>query len=261
MQSTAYLDPAEGIEGLIDGSIHLIDSRVATATLHFGAPAYYGTGDGGLVAPVLNDTATLTLSAVLVTGNVVAGSIANGASSGNTFSVPFTTDSPTTITALGAALALISGVQVVSVNTSTRVIVIRTPDSDVTSAVTIAVTGGASQATVSQTNSSSQRLVGVVVRSALPYTSRNGTLANPAPDGGFAYYNAGDSVNIMRMGTIWVPVGVAVNADEPVYRTSADAWTNVASGNTLTPYYFRSTTTGAGLAKMEVTLPVGVTTV
>lgn len=260
MQTTAYLDPAEAIEGLIDGSIHMIDSRVATATLKAGAPCYYAVGGDHVVAPLLQDTVILTFSAVLITGNVVTGSVANGASFGNTFSVPFTTDSPTTITALAAALATIDGVKVVAVDTSARTIKIRTPDSDISTAVTIAVTGGASQATVSQTLSTSQRLAGVVVRSANIYTSRNGTLADPAPDGGFAYYNAGDAVNVMTQGRLWVPVLVAVNANEPAYLTSAGVWTNVASGNTLTPYYFRSSTTGAGLAKLEVVSPVGATT-
>lgn len=256
MQTTAYLDPGQALEGLLYGSLHKIDSKVATATLHFGAPAYYAVGGDDLVAPLLQDTDILTFSAVLVTGNVVAGTI-NGAA----FSVPFTTDSPTTLTALSVALDAIDQVDLIALDTTARTIKIRTADSDISTSVVIAVTGGASQATVSQTLSTSQRLAGVVVRSALPYTSRNGTLADPAPDGGFAYYNAGDAVNIITDGGLWVPVGVAVRANEPAYLTSAGAWTDIASGNTLTPYYFRSTTTGAGLAKLEVVSGVGALTV
>lgn len=56
----------------------------------------------------------------------------------------------------------------------------------------------------------------------------------------------------LEKGEIWVQVGVAVTAGQPVYFTAATgAITNVSSGNVAIPNAkFTSSTSGAGLAKI-----------
>lgn len=75
-------------------------------------------------------------------------------------------------------------------------------------------------------------------------TSAAGILASADADKYVQY----DNVAILTEGEIVVSAAVAVADGEPVYVTSADAITNVSSGNTiLTGWVFDRTTAAAGL--------------
>lgn len=63
----------------------------------------------------------------------------------------------------------------------------------------------------------------------------------------------GDTVSLCEKGVIAVQAAVAVNRKEQAYVTSAGAWTNVASGNTLIPNaFFDETISAAGLVALRV---------
>lgn len=61
-----------------------------------------------------------------------------------------------------------------------------------------------------------------------------------------------DAVNICRKGLIYVPVATAVQANNPLYLTPAGVWTDVTTSNTACKGKFRSSTSGAGLALVEL---------
>ena len=65
-------------------------------------------------------------------------------------------------------------------------------------------------------------------------------------------YEAQDSVNIARTGLVWVPVSSAVQANNALYITPAGVWTDVTTSNTACKGKFRSSTSGAGLALVEL---------
>lgn len=261
MTSTAYDDPGIALEGMLANSDHTIDSVVLTAPVKFGAPAYRTTGADDAAGPATTDTLAVTFSADLVTGNVVAGTWTDPVTGEVTnVSVTYATSSAATLTALMNQLSVIDGVDIVSLNTTTRVLTLRSGGANIAAALALTVTGGASQATVSQATSTSQRLAGVLVRSQIPYTAQDGTLADPDGSGGYAYPRAEDAANLLVRGRCWVLTAEAVDSDTPAYLTPAGAWVMTTTNNTLTPYYFRSSTDAAGLAILEVAPVVGKTT-
>lgn len=79
------------------------------------------------------------------------------------------------------------------------------------------------------------------------------------PDGVFArtqkypgLYEEKDVATIVRKGLVYVPVSDAVVANSALYITPAGVWTDETSGNTACKGKFRSSTTGAGLALVEL---------
>lgn len=62
-----------------------------------------------------------------------------------------------------------------------------------------------------------------------------------------------DTLGLCDKGVIVVQASVAVNRKEPAYVTSAGAWTNVSSGNTLIPNAtFDETIGAAGLVALRI---------
>lgn len=65
-------------------------------------------------------------------------------------------------------------------------------------------------------------------------------------------YAAKEVANIRSRGQIWVQVDRAVVSGQAAYLLG-NIWTTVATGTAIkTPYIYRSSTTAAGLAKLEV---------
>jgi len=73
-----------------------------------------------------------------------------------------------------------------------------------------------------------------------------------------AFNKVNDAVNTIRQGQVWVETSAAVTADSDAYVDVAGGigkFTSSSSGNLATGGKFRSTTAGAGLAKLEINLP------
>lgn len=243
-----YGDLEQALPGLLYGLDHQVDTGLAVAAIEFGAPVYASKGEDAGAGPKVNDKATIAFVANFVAGNVVAGTVTINGGTAVNYSVTYATSHAATFAALVAALGAISGIEVVSSDATARTIVLSA--NGLLLAVTAAVTGGASQAAVTVTAASDQVLRGVAIRTMVEAASQDGTFA--APGNGTAKYNAKDAVNILTEGKCWVPVADAVQAHATAYLTSAGAWTDEASGNTETPYTFRSSTSGAGLAVLQV---------
>lgn len=222
-----------------------IDGKVATgaaqAAIGFGKPVYASKGEENKVGPLVNDRVTLGFSADFSASNVIAGNVTVAGGTAVPYSVTFATSHAATFTALVNALDAIPGVEVVSFNATTRSIVLSA--NGVTLTATCAVTGGTA-VTVTNTVGTDMVLRGVALR-----TAKN--IVN-----GLARYETKDPVNLLTEGQIWVEVADKVEAHAQAYLTPAGAWTDESSGNTATPYTFRSSTTGAGLARLEVVTAV-----
>jgi hypothetical protein len=76
---------------------------------------------------------------------------------------------------------------------------------------------------------------------------------------GLARYEATEAVPVLKRGTICVEVNEAVTVDAPAYLvatgTDAGKFCDTATNNIATGGVFRTATTGAGLAKLEINLP------
>lgn len=90
-------------------------------------------------------------------------------------------------------------------------------------------------------------------------TAHSTHVLNLVPDGVFAFvqkfpgkYEAQDVATIVRTGLVYVPVAAAVQANTQVYLTSAGVWTGTVGTNTVCKAKFRSSTSGAGLALIEL---------
>lgn len=65
-------------------------------------------------------------------------------------------------------------------------------------------------------------------------------------------YKQYETVNIQIEGEILVTVADAVVANKPAYLTAGGAWTDEATGNTATPYFFRTAAAANGLATLQL---------
>ena len=90
-------------------------------------------------------------------------------------------------------------------------------------------------------NGAGRHLLGVTIRTAKEYA-------------GSGQYFKGDAVGVVRVGKVWVTAGAAVLANQPAYLDATTlAWTNVATSNVATPYYFRTSASAGGLVLLDVT--------
>lgn len=62
----------------------------------------------------------------------------------------------------------------------------------------------------------------------------------------------GATASLLDMGNIFVTAAVSVTPEQPVYVTSAGLFTNVASGNTAIPAYFRETASAGAPVRMHI---------
>ena len=235
---TQYNELDKALPGLKYGLDGKVATGAAESPINFGAPVYASKGEENKVGPLVNDKASIGLDASFVTGNTIAGTVTINGGTAVNYSVAFDTNHATTFAALVAALDAISGIEVVSFDATARTIVLSA--NGLLLAVTGAVTGGASQAAVTVAAGTDMVLRGVALRTAKIIVN------------GLSRYEVTDPVNILTEGQVWVNTADAVDAHKQAYLTSAGAWSDEASGNTATPYTFRSSNTAAGLARLEV---------
>lgn len=236
----------KALPGLLVTGEDFIDSLIcATAAgIGFGAPVFVAEGEENDAYNAKADVLSFVLSAAFVTGNTIAGTV-----NGSAYSVPFATDDATTFAKLVDALDALPGTNSAG-NFATRTITITTTGSAASASGT--VSGGASQATVTVTAQALVHLLGVTIRTAKEYAQYSDTMGTV--NNGGAAYNLGDAVGAVRIGKVWVSVGPAVLAHQPAYWDATNkVWTNVASGNLQTPYYFRTSAAAGELALLDVT--------
>lgn len=225
----AYGNIESALKGQLVGMDYRCDTRIAGKDADFGGAAFVYAGDSEKVYPYLLDKILLTFSADFVASNVIAVSV-NGVAAA---SVTFATNHATTFAAVIAAIDALEGVSAVA-GTGRQIYI--TVEGE-TAVVTASVTGGSSQASSTQVASCSATIFGV-----FPRTQKLE-----------GKYLAVENANVLRDGEIWVLTADAVQANVAAYLVAATGvWTDEASGNVATGFTFRSSTSGAGLARVEV---------
>lgn len=261
-QTTYNADPDTAFAGMpVDAaSDETLDTGFAIENLDFGVAAIRSdnsaTPQGVRIAR--QNQALIVFSADLITANVINVTI-NGAAISP---VTFATSHAATMAAVGAAIvaalaALATPITATATvnGASNRTLQIDAIDASlsVTSAV---VTAGASQATTTLTNQTSdlaKDFQGIVRQTSIP----------PRRTDGLNGYGITDSVPVVRQGRIWVPISHDVAEGDAVYIdyqsghegqfTNQSTAPNVSIPNAL----FRGTyvASGLSLAPLEVNLP------
>jgi len=257
MPQLAYSqEMSEAFAGLLtDSRFHEIESMIALEAISFGF---------GVCASQANPTSSVKLpdtNNVVITddaGTYTAGDIV-ATVNGTDVTESFDTDKNTTLTALAASIAALATVSTATyVAGSHTITVVAANDVDLT--ITVDVTGITGDMTISSIVGTCTDLVrGLAVHShiannVLP-TAGSSSFTSVA-------YQANDAVSVLRKGQLWVEVADAVVADSAVYLITAGAnkgklTDSSSSPNILVPSaVFRSTTTAAGIAKVDINLPV-----
>lgn len=169
-----------------------------------------------------NNLATLTFSGVLVTSNVVNGTVAGVALSPTTFA----TDSPTTMGVIAGKIAAVTGVASAVVDGTGLIITITMLGSTAAAVTGFVVTAGAGQATVAMVNSTLDTLFGVAL---LDEGQMNGW--TPTGSTGPVAYQVGQPVANMSQGHVLVAPEDTVTSDSPVYVRFIDGGTGKPRGN------------------------------
>lgn len=164
-------------------------------------------------------------SADLITGNVVNGTV-NGVAIDP---VTYATSHLATMNALAAEIASMDGIASATVGgASNRTITVISDSGTPAVLAGFAVTGGASQATITTTNAQLGAFFGV---SMLVYNKVNVWNPNNDPDlAGQAPYYVGDPVPVLTMGRIYVVPETVVTAESPVYLRFAPNGANTTLG-------------------------------
>lgn len=184
-----YGERARAIAGQKYGLQDVTESHVAGEIIEPGAALFGRVGDERVFNAHKN-VSTLVASADLVAGNKITAKV-----NGVELVVDFDTNTDATLSALADSInsndkLSESGIGASTVAGSKAITIIG--ETDV--AVSITVTGGASQATFSVTESTDMKFVGVAVHTELAY--REGT----------GFYPKNIPVNVMTHGKIYVPV-------------------------------------------------------
>jgi hypothetical protein len=220
-----------------------IETGIAQEAIAFGAPVFGYAGTEDKVYASHSGKIVALLSADLVTSNVLTSTI-NGIAVATTFATDHATSMTAHIAAINAKAELIA-LGIVAASAGARSISVIGKALDVT--FTQVVTLGASQATASYTASTGMVFLGIAM-----FTQKS-TVDTGAGNSG---YVSGEAVNIMRRGTIWVPVSVSVLDKEAAYvifaATNQGKLTNSSSGTYDIGGYFRSNKITGDLAILEV---------
>lgn len=240
MQTSYNLEMGEAYAGMkADSRFDTVESKQALGAIPFGYPVGAEAGNVNQVSTFAKDNCSLLYDADFVASNSIAVTV-NGVA---ITPVVFLTDQATTLALLIAAINALPGVTAIAGGARTVLIEM---DSGVAITVSTVVTGGVSQATGTPTYTSDNLFRGIALH------------IHKAPVNGLARYENTESVSVLRQGVAWSEVSVAVTADQDAYVDIAAAtakFTNVSSGNLATGGKFRSTTAGAGIAKVEINLP------
>jgi len=220
------------IEGALAGAKVYTDadviSRVAGNTIQFGAPVVAYEDDSTKAYNFQSDKTVATFDRDFEAGNTISTTV-NGLSAAT---VPFSSSHADTKAALVSAIDALAGIT--AANSAGRAITVISKGAPVV--LTTTVIGGTNQAVATQVTSCSATPIGVAVRSMKVS----------------GQWDSQDIMPIMREGEIWVLTADAVVANKAAYITSAGTWTDEVGSNTATNYVFRTSTSGAALARLEV---------
>lgn len=224
---TAYGNMSTALAGAKFGGNTEVVSRVAGDTIEFGMPVVAYEADSEKAYQYLLDKSVLTYSADFIASNATTVTV-NGTAAAT---ITFSDTHANMMIALSAAVDAIAGV---TCSQTGRILTVTVPGSVAT--VSTVTVGGSTQPTSSQVLSCSAGLLGVALR-----TQNVG-----------GKYLELDAVNVLREGEIWVMTADAVVANKAAYMVAATgAFTDEVSGNVATGYVFRSSTSGAALARLE----------
>jgi len=234
--NTSYpLDMPSPFAGAL-ADIGPVDKKSGTAlkTIEFGTAVVSEAGSNNVATPV-NDVATLTFSADLITGNKTNLKV-NGVSMAE---VTYGTSHNATMTAIAAALSAMTGVSA-SV-TAARVITVKTDHVEIVIADAL-VTEGSTQATITPAYTHDNVFRGVAMHTHC--TSGK--------------YLENDAVPYITKGRIQAVVSEAVAIDDAAYVDLSPVggkFCKTSSTNLATGGKFCSATSGAGIAILEINLP------
>jgi len=242
----AYGTPDVAIAGLLIGADNDVESAIAQEDIAFGAPVYGPVGVFNKAYNAHKDKVTVTLSADLVTSNVIT-TVINGTSVATTFATDHATTMTTHIAAIVANSTLATAGISAAAGATNRAIIISGPAGVDIATVTCVVTLGASQATSTIVFGTNLLCLGVAV-----FIQTGGKDFGAGTSG----WKNKDSINILRTGMIWVPAESTVSDKKAAYAViggtgTIGKFTNIATNNYDIGGYFRSNLSG-GLAVLEV---------
>ena len=222
-------------------------SAIPAATrqpIAFGTPVFFMEGDEKGAYPFTVDQSTIKFSADFIASNSTVVTVNTLA----TAAVVYATSHAATFAAVVVAVEALTGVDVVASDATLRTITVRTYGAStilpVTALVSSVTTLGSSQPTVTYQFGTTMRIAGVAMHQ------------HKEPLSGLVRYEIKDPASIMREGKIYVLTADTTLAHKPAYLTAAGAWTDEtvagAVANLATPYFFRTATSGAGMAILEV---------
>lgn len=241
----AYGAPDAAIAGMVVGVPNAVESALAKEDIAYGSPVFGPVGVENVAYGPHKDKATETLSADLVTSNVLTTTI-NGTAVASTFATDHATTMTAHIAAINADTTLAAAGITAAAGSTNRIVVISAP-SGVDLTVTGAVTLGDTQATVTIVYGTNLKFLGVAL-----------FVQNGGKDwgAGTAKWKTGMFVNILADGTLWVPVESTVADKDPAYAVlggtgTVGNFTDVATNNYDIDSFFRGNVSG-GLAIVEV---------
>lgn len=262
-QTTYSPDRAPGFAGQLLGIGNpWIRAGLALAAISFGLGIVIAAAGGQAVRlPNVND-ADAVFNADLVTSNVINGSITvtdkDGVATVTALSpTTFATDHATTMAAIAAKLAAVTGVASAVVGGgSNRTLTVNATGDYAIALSAFVVTLGGSQATVTYAERTTDTFTGVALHQHKPPSTINGV----------ARYEAAESVDVLEQGDAFVYVEGTVKETDPVYlryrangvgkdvgqfRVDSDSGRAVL----VTGVRFAAGRTGAGIVAMRVNRP------
>lgn len=235
MPFNQYQDYDAALAGMEFGreTAHERITKAAYGTFDFGDPVFGQVGDDD--KGYMLDKIRVTFSADFITSNTINGSVAGLAIA----QVTYATSHAATFAALVAAIDALAGVSIAASDATARTIDISIPKTKI--AATFTVAAGASQAVASYSLTPDRYLIGVVKRIQKQKVSESVG----------AVFQETEAMAVTTTGEIHVDTNDAVDSGKPAYLTTSGVWTDASTGAVVaTPYYFRSSTAAAGVARL-----------
>lgn len=223
-----YENITPALAGMKDGLGGKVESWVASTEVAFGAPVWGYVGDEKIAGASVKDSAVLTFSGDLITGNKVVVTVNGKAAT----EVTFDTSHAATMAALAEAIELLDlpSIEAEVDGSDDKKLNLRTKGAAIEASAK--VTEGVSQATATAATSSSQVFLGVALR-----TAKEGEK-----------YTEGEAMNVMTHGRLWAKVTGSVQANTTAYiNAGLDGF--AASGTAING---RFKSNGEDLAILEV---------
>jgi hypothetical protein len=239
---SAYNDMTVAIAGLkADSGSSRVESWAAAEQIAFGKPCFaYQGGDVDSekkVYNLINDVSKIVFDGDFVTSNSITITV-NGAAAA---AVTFDNDHDDTADLVVAAVSALTGVECAldPADTNNRTFLIRTIGTACVASE--AITGGSGQVTGTVTNQTSMVFVGISL-----HTQKNTNVVNQSR------YETNEAVSVLYKGIVWASTGAAVNSEDDAYLSLSTGLFTATTTDMDLDCKFRSTTSGAGLVKIEV---------